>query len=170
MLRTAVIIRRAVLRPPTSLVHQRSSSFAAYPQGEAQPQTKREGDISNSFASLAGVKDVPLPDQFRTLKASLVEGREDAIQASWDRLLQRLQAENDLVAKQGSKVIPEIQFDHLYEGLRNNKDEIKKRGAVVIRGVVPEEEARGYKFELDEYIRKNPQTKGETNLIFPRLT
>lgn len=106
---------------------------------------------------------MPLPDQFRVLKASLVEGREEIIKASWDRLLKRLKVENDIVAQYGSKVIPEVQFDHLDEELRNSKQEIQKRGAVVVRGIVPEEEARGYKFELDEYIRKNPQTKGETS-------
>lgn len=130
----------------------------------AGPQTKREGDISDSFASLAGIKNEPLPDHFRLLKLSLVAGREDKIKASWERVLSRLKDENDIVAKKGSRVIPEVRFDHLDEDLNKAKDEIKKRGAVVMRGVIPEEEARAYKFELDEYIRKNPQTKGNSQL------
>lgn len=138
---------------------QMAASLAAAPLAAA-PQDKREGDISDSFASLAGVKDEPLPDQFRQLKLSLAEGREDKIKASWGRLLQKLKEENDVVADQGSKVIPEVRFDRLDEDLSRSKDEIKKRGAVVIRGVIPEDEARGYKLELEEYIRKNPQTKG----------
>lgn len=125
------------------------------------PQDKREGDISDSFASLAGVKDEPLPDHFRQLKLSLVEGREEKIQASWNRLLEELRAENEVVAKQGSRIIPEVRFEHLDEDLDRTRHEIKKRGAVVVRGVIPEDEARGYKFELEEYIRKNPQTKGQ---------
>lgn len=124
-------------------------------------QDKREGDISDSFASLAGVKDEPLPDQFRQLKMSLVEGREEKIKASWHRLLQRLEIENDVIAELGSKVIPEVRFDNLEDDLSRKRDAIKKRGAAVIRGVVPEDEARQYKFDLEEYIRKNPQTKGE---------
>lgn len=124
-------------------------------------QDKREGDISDSFASLSGVKDEPLPDHFRQLKLSLVEGREEKIIASWHRLLKRLEIENDVIAELGSKVVPEIRFDNLEEDLSKTKDAIKKRGAAVIRGVVPEDEARQYKFDLEEYIRKNPQTKGQ---------
>lgn len=124
-------------------------------------QDKREGDISDAFASLSGVKDAPLPDQFRQLKLSLVEGREEKIKASWDRLLHRLEIENNIIDELGSKVIPEVRFDHLDEDLAKTKDAIKKRGAAVVRGVIPEDEARQYKYDLDEYIRKNPQTKGK---------
>lgn len=164
MIRTT--IRRASLRPlAVTRVPRRLSSHAT--NAATESQAKREGDISDSFASLSGVKDVPLPDQFRVLKASLAAGREENIIASWDRLLERLKVENEIVATKGSKVIPEIRYDHLEEDLRNSREEIKKRGAAIIRGVVPEDEARGYKFELDEYIRKNPQTKGETDLQSP---
>jgi hypothetical protein len=130
----------------------------------AASQDKREGDISDSFASLAGVKDEPLPDQFRLLKLSLVEGREDKIIASWNRLLQRLEIENDIIAKLGSKVIPEVRFDHLDQDLAQAKDAIKKRGAAVIRGVIPENEAGRYKLELEQYIQKNPQTRGKSSI------
>ncbi|KAI3392166.1 hypothetical protein diail_6114 [Diaporthe ilicicola] len=123
-------------------------------------QDKREGDISDSFASLSGIKDEPLPDQFRKLKLSLVEGREEKVKASWNRLLQRLEIENSVIDELGSKVIPEVRFDHLDEDLSKTKDAIKKRGAAVVRGVIPEDEARQYKFDLEDYIRKNPQTKG----------
>lgn len=127
---------------------------------------RREGDISDSFASLAGIKDEPLPDKFRQLKLSLVRGREQKIIASWDRLLQQLKVENDMIADLGPKVIPEVSFDDLDGEINRTRDEIRKRGAAVIRGVIPEDEARNYKFELEEYIHKNPQTKGNN---FPLL-
>lgn len=123
-------------------------------------QDKREGDISDAFASLAGIKDEPLPDQFRQLKLSLVEGREEKVIASWNRLLRQLKAENDIVAELGPKVIPEVHFNDLVKNLSEIKEVIQKRGAAVIRGVIPESEARGYKDEIEDYIRKNPQTKG----------
>ncbi|PSR80096.1 hypothetical protein BD289DRAFT_374616 [Coniella lustricola] len=122
--------------------------------------SKREGNISDSFASLAGIKNGPLPDEFRLLKQSLVQGREQEIKASWNRLLDELRVENEIVAERGSAVIPEVRYAHLTEDLQSKRQEIRKRGAVVVRGVIPEEQARGYKFELDEYIKKNPQTKG----------
>ncbi|CAN8105265.1 unnamed protein product [Discula destructiva] len=126
----------------------------------AEVQTKREGDISDSFATLAGLKDQPLPDEYRLMKLSLVRGREGKIKSCWNRLLEQLRVENEVVAQRGSKVIPEIRFAHLDEDLLTAKDEIQKRGAAVVRGVIPEHEARQYKFELDDYLRKNPQTKG----------
>lgn len=156
-------VRKAVLAARRRAACQRRTAAAA---AMAAPQDKREGDISDSFASLAGVKDEPLPDRFRQLKLSLVEGREEKIQTSWNRLLEKLRVENDLIAEQGSKSIPEIHFDRLDEDLSAVREEIKKRGAVVIRGVIPEREARGYKRELEEYIRKNPHTKGMLLLLF----
>lgn len=132
----------------------------ARPTQESQDNNKREGDISDSFASLAGVKDEPLPDHFRQLKLSLVAGREDKIKASWNKVLAELRVENDVVAEQGSRIVPVIRFAHLDEDLSRCRDDIKKRGVVVVRGVIPEDEARAYKFELEEYIRKNPETKG----------
>lgn len=126
-------------------------------------QDKREGDISDSFASLAGIKDDPLPDQFRQLKLSMVQGREQKVIASWNRLLQRLSVENDIIAELGPRIIPEVHFDDLERGIHETKSSIQKRGAVVIRGVIPEDAARSYKHELEDYIRKNPQTRGNNH-------
>lgn len=126
----------------------------------APEPTKREGDISDAFASLSGVKDQTLPDEFRLLKLHLTRGREEAIKASWNRLLDELKMENDVVAQTGPAVIPEVRFSHLSSDLPAAVPEIKKRGVVVIRSVIPEDEARGYKFELEQYIGRNPQTNG----------
>ena len=38
--------------------------------------------------------------------------------------------------------------------------EIKRRGTVVIRNVIPEEEALQLKADLKDYIRQNPKAKG----------
>jgi hypothetical protein len=121
---------------------------------------KAEGDISDTFASLSGKKAQPLPDRFRELKLRLVRGHEDAVIASWKRLLATLRRENDLIARTGPAIIPEVRFSHLHQDLAALKPEIKKRGVAVIRGVIPEDEARAYKFEIEEYARQNPQTRG----------
>ncbi|KAK0610064.1 hypothetical protein B0T17DRAFT_500859 [Bombardia bombarda] len=122
---------------------------------------KREGDISDSFASLSGKEAQPLPDRFRSQKLHLVSGHEDSVIAGWRRLLLTLQHENDVVAQAGPSIIPEVHFsDRLVEDLRSKKKEIQKRGVAVIRGVIPEDEARSYKFEIEEYVRRNPQTRG----------
>ncbi|KAK4121975.1 DUF1479-domain-containing protein [Parathielavia appendiculata] len=121
---------------------------------------KAEGDISDTFASLSGRKAQPLPDRFRELKLRLVNGHEDAIIASWKRLLATLRHENDLIARIGPAIIPQVRFSHLHQDLAALKYEIKKRGVAVVRGVIPEDEARAYKFEIEEYARQNPQTRG----------
>jgi len=122
---------------------------------------KREGDISDSFASLSGKKAEPLPDRFRQLKLQLVAGNEEAVIASWKKLLAALRRENKLVAECGSSVIPEVNFANLHDDLKRKVTDIKKRGVAVVRGVIPEDEARAYKFEIEEYVRRNPQTRGE---------
>ncbi|KAK4246598.1 hypothetical protein C7999DRAFT_15298 [Corynascus novoguineensis] len=121
---------------------------------------KAEGDISDTFASLSGKQAPPLPDRFRELKLRLVNGHEDAVITSWKRLLAVLKQENELIARTGPAIIPEVRFSHLHDDLRALKPEIKKRGVAVIRGVIPEEEARSYKFEIEEYVRQNPHTRG----------
>ncbi|KXX77658.1 Uncharacterized protein YbiU [Madurella mycetomatis] len=126
----------------------------------AASNSKAEGDISDSFASLSGRKAQPLPDRFRELKLRLVNGHEDVIIASWKRLLVTLKKENEVISQAGSAIIPEVRFSHLQDDIDGNKQEIKKRGVAVVRGVIPEDEARAYKFEIEEYVRQNPQTRG----------
>lgn len=131
--------------------------------GSQQPhQAKKEGDISSVFVSLNGAEVEPLPDRFREIKSQLVAGKEDKVVASWHRLLDALKTETASIAKHGSAVVPTLEFSNLEADLKNMKGEIKKRGAAVIRGVVPEAEARAYKSEVEEYVRKNPHTRGKS--------
>lgn len=125
-----------------------------------QKARKKEGDISDAFVSLSGAKRDPLPDRFRQLKCDLVRGREKQITESWNRLLRDLRRENEIIAQKASNVVPQVEFANLESGVRGLKDEIKKRGAVVVRGVVPEAEARAYKEEVEDYVKVNPWTRG----------
>lgn len=126
-----------------------------------QTKTKREGDISDAFVSLSGAKRVPLPDRFRQLKCDLVRGREEQLTTSWKRLLRSLQQENEIIARKGSDVIPQVEYAHLESGVADLKSEILKRGVVVVRGVVPEAEARAYKEQVEDYVHTNPWTRGK---------
>jgi hypothetical protein len=130
-----------------------------------QKATKKEGDISDAFVSLSGAKRDPLPDRFRQLKCDLVHGRETAITESWVRLLRDLRKENEIIASKGSDVIPQVDFKNLEGGIADMKGEITKRGAVVVRDVVPEAEARAFKEEIEEYVKKNPWTRGMFRLF-----
>lgn len=121
--------------------------------------TKREGDISDAFVSLSGAEQAPLSDRFRQLKNDLVHGNEARIQTAWAGLLEDLRRENQVIARERSNVIPEVEFKNLESGLDGVREEVRKRGVLVVRGVVPEDEARAYKTELEAYLRKNPSTK-----------
>jgi hypothetical protein len=75
--------------------------------------------------------------------------------------LKKLAVENPKVKKLGPAIIPSVEFKDLDKGVNEELlRDIKKTGVVVVRGVVPEKEARGYKDEVEEYVRKNPSTRG----------
>ena len=134
-----------------------ASSLAAVGGG-----VKREGDISDAFASMSGRQAQPLPDRFRQRKLDLVRGHEDAVVAGWRRLLMALQRENSIIAQHGPAIVPQIQFNRLGQDLARRRDEIRKRGVAVIKGVIPEDEARAYKSEIEDYVWRNPHTRGDS--------
>ena len=125
-----------------------------------QAPSKREGDISDAFASLSGQDFEPLAPEYAALKARLIEGNEEAVRSSWHRLLEDLKLEIPLIVEKGSKVIPEIAFKDIENAPVEFSEELRKRGVAVVRGVVSEQEALGWKESLREYIKMNPQTKG----------
>lgn len=120
---------------------------------------KKEGDISNAFTSLSQAHQDPLPDHYRHLKISLIQGHEEAVVASWKRLLARLKVENREVERRRSGVVPRVRYGELVNGLsEERKRDIRARGVVVVEGVVEEEVARGYKSSVEEYVKANPHT------------
>lgn len=124
-----------------------------------QAASKRAGDISDAFVSLSGQEFTPLSPQYAHLKARLIKGNEEAIRESWERLLTDLREEIPLIVDKGSKIIPEIDFKDIDNASEDFSSELRKRGVAVVRGVVSEQEALGWKESLREYIKANPQTK-----------
>lgn len=120
---------------------------------------KREGNISDAFASLSGMVAEPLEPRFAVLKNQLIAGKEDAIRDSFHHLLAALKEEISVVKSQGSKVIPEIDFKDIKDASAGFSADYKKRGAAVVRNVIPQAEALEMKEQVREYIAANPQTK-----------
>lgn len=122
---------------------------------------KREGDISDAFASLSGQNFKPLAPYYAHIKANLIRGYEDEVRESWDRLLRELREDIPKIVELGSNVIPEIDFSDIADGAVGDgfKEGLRTRGVAVVRGVVEEGQALAWKEELREYIRMNPQTK-----------
>jgi hypothetical protein len=122
---------------------------------------KKEGDISSVFASLSSSGPTPLPARFASLKSSLIQGHEAALTSSWSRLLASLRSEIDLITTTGSSIIPTLPFSEIknHSRLLPFSRCLHKRGVAVIRNVVSEQEALGWKEEIKEYIARNPHTK-----------
>ncbi|KAI5208756.1 DUF1479-domain-containing protein [Aureobasidium subglaciale] len=120
---------------------------------------KKPGEISDAFASVSGLMQKSLEPRFATLKSDLIAGKEDALEKSFHRLLEALREEIAVIKALGSKVIPEIDFRDIKDSSSVFSTEYKKRGAAIIRNVIPPVEAMEMKEELQKYIAANPQTK-----------
>ena len=120
---------------------------------------KPEGDISSVFVSLSGHDTKPLPQRFAYVKKRLIQGHEDQLRASWERLLVDLQEEVKVIAELGPKVVPQIDYRNIKDCSAEFEKEFKKRGVGLIRGVVPEAEALRLKEDIRQYVRSNPHTK-----------
>jgi hypothetical protein len=105
---------------------------------------------------------IPLPNRFAHIKRSLVSGNEVAITESWHRLLMALRSEIDMICPVGSDIIPTINFDQIETPIHVDRfaKELRKRGAAIIRDVIPKKEALGWKQDIMEYLENNPRTKG----------
>ena len=129
--------------------------------------SKAAGDISSVFPSLSGVDSPPLPRRFADVKRRLIQGREDRVRDSWHRLLVALRKDIEIIKALGSRVIPELEFRDMHDLEKRTtfRDGLRKRGVGLIRGVVSEQEALGWKELLKRYIRNNPSTKGSNYLV-----
>lgn len=122
---------------------------------------KPEGDISSVFASLSDrVQD--LPERFATLKEGIL-GADTAqrrkLEDSWQRLISSLEVELNEIVRRGSEVIPVLDFSDISSASDSAREEIRKRGACVIKNVVPRKQALEWKERLRSYIKANPSTK-----------
>jgi hypothetical protein len=59
-----------------------------------------------------------------------------------------------------SQYIPQVDFQDLDNLTPEQLDTIRHKGSVVIRGVVEEREAVGWKTALEDFIKSNPHVEG----------
>lgn len=153
-------MRRTVCTPSTRTCLRTLAT--ATPQHTPRDRGPRaEGDISSVFASLSGNAAPPLPSRFATIKQDLIHGHAPELTASWTRLLSVLRKEIEIISSAGSSIIPEIEYSEIrnHSRIHGFSKGLKKRGAAIVRGVVSEDTALGWKEEIREYIRQNPSTK-----------
>lgn len=143
---------------------EKRGCVALAPRNMATQAGNREGDISSVFVSLSGGSAAPLPPRFADIKRQLIAGNEMRLRESWNSLLSALAVETATVARLGSDIIPQIDFRDIAQPPSDFLEGVKKRGVGVIRQVVPRDEARIYKTQVEEYVMANPWTKGKCNL------
>ncbi|CAG8195092.1 unnamed protein product [Penicillium olsonii] len=121
---------------------------------------RKEGDISSVFVSLSSKEEAaPLDERFAAQKKRLLLERGGEIKKSWDRLLNKLKEEVGTIERHGPNIVPSIDFKDIHVAPEEFQRELRKRGVAVVRGVIPENEARGYKEAIEAYSRANPGTK-----------
>ena len=151
--------RTCIQRRTMQTVSDPSNSTPTTPR-----KPKQEGDISSVFASLSGEAPTVFPQRFSDLKKEIIgtsSETQDRLVESWKDLLNAVKLGVEEIQQRGTDIIPEVS----YEAVKNSKDsswsaEVKKRGVVVVRDIVPDEEALGWKQQVKDYIKANPQVKG----------
>lgn len=142
----------------------KSSSAEGARSGGNGNSNRSEGSIGDAFASLSK-NQVELPTRFSELKRSLAGNNSEAILESWSRLLRHLQTQTlPRVGKLGPAAVPEVEFRSIEENGGQLPDEarrlLKECGTIIVRGLVPEQQALDWKQSVRDYVKANPSTKG----------
>ncbi|KAI5295516.1 hypothetical protein KEM52_001151 [Ascosphaera acerosa] len=118
---------------------------------------KAEGDISSVFTSLqADYKPQPLAPRFADLKEAIFAQNGDALTRSYKILLESLRHEASELAARGPAVRNRVLLHLIGGGIsQQTLADIKSRGTVVVRGVIPRSEAADLKQEAEEYVAAN---------------
>ncbi|KAF2636398.1 DUF1479-domain-containing protein [Massarina eburnea CBS 473.64] len=106
-----------------------------------------------------------LEQRFTALKKSLVKSEhKDKVIESYKRLCKALETEADFIAQHGPSMVPEIDFQEVQKNggalPADFKKLVKERGCVVLRNVVPEEQASKWEQELASYTQRHSDVGG----------
>ncbi|PPQ72790.1 hypothetical protein CVT26_003319, partial [Gymnopilus dilepis] len=104
-----------------------------------------------------------LPARFADIKAEIAATypnfEQNAIR-SWGEILQELNEVTKVIKAEGVNYIPQVKFADLDKLSPEEIAKIKRRGTVVIKDIVPDEQAAGWKEELREFVKVNPDVDG----------
>ncbi|KAJ7666280.1 hypothetical protein B0H17DRAFT_1336369 [Mycena rosella] len=105
----------------------------------------------------------PLPPRFIEIKRAIAATNPDFEQdltKAWNEVLAELATVTKTIAKEGPAYIPQVAFADLDKLSEAQIADIKRKGTVVIKDVVDDAQARGWKASLEEFIKANPQSEG----------
>ncbi|KUI69688.1 Uncharacterized protein YbiU [Cytospora mali] len=115
------------------------------------------GGMEPPVQSFYGAEPIALPTRFANIKRRLIQGKEDAIEASWRRLLVALKDEIAHIHAHGTDLIPAIDFSDINdpEKVADFEKHLKRYGVAVVRGVVSQTQTTTWISETREYITRN---------------
>ncbi|KAJ7671456.1 hypothetical protein DFH06DRAFT_116359 [Mycena polygramma] len=105
----------------------------------------------------------PLPPRFTEIKRSIAAANpnfEQDLTRAWNEVLAELDKVTKTIAKEGSSYIPQVSFADLNSLSDAQIADIKRKGTVVIKDVVDDDQARAWKISLEEFVKANPQVDG----------
>ncbi|KAG8988850.1 hypothetical protein FRB94_002186 [Tulasnella sp. JGI-2019a] len=151
----------------TNHVEQQLTDQVITAEKTTLPYETDDGDISK-FAKSAGAKVVNLTPQYAELKQSIVGSSPEAhqhLRESFANLLEAIKAGVEEIKSRGSDVVPEASFTEVTSKGSDGAwiEEVKRRGVVVVRDVVDDEEALEWKEKLKRYVEANPQVTAYAN-------
>jgi hypothetical protein len=79
---------------------------------------------------------------------------------AWSEIIAELASVTADIAAQGPAYLPVIGYESLSTLSASKLAELKRKGSFVVRGVVPESEALGWKAGLDEFVSINSHVEG----------
>ncbi|KAG1778992.1 hypothetical protein EV702DRAFT_1215771 [Suillus placidus] len=109
------------------------------------------------------VATINRPERFADLKRKIVATTPDyerRLTESWNDLLQELDERTTEIADEGPNYIPQVHFQYLDILVPEQLDDIRRKGSIVIHGVVEEGEAASWKTALEDFIKANPHVEG----------
>ncbi|KAI5124428.1 hypothetical protein M0805_008312 [Coniferiporia weirii] len=105
------------------------------------------------------IKRAPLPGRFAELKSGLAPQDEESKRRftdAWNDLLVQLRSATEEIKKEGSNMIPQIEFSDLMKLKPEEIDRIKRRGAILVKNVVDVAQATAWRDELAKFVKENP--------------
>lgn len=149
--------------PPPGTNHHKSHSQhrISKPSGSigSRKAFARVATMEPPVQSFYGAEPIPLPTRFANIKRRLIQGREEAIEASWRRLLAALRDEIAHIQSRGNDLIPTIEFSDIDDAARVTSFErdLKRYGVAVIRGVVSQTQTESWIQQTRDYITRNKE-------------
>ncbi|KAJ7824584.1 hypothetical protein B0H14DRAFT_3728287 [Mycena olivaceomarginata] len=104
-----------------------------------------------------------LPPRFTELKRAIAATNpnfEQDLTKAWKEVLAELDKVTKTIAKEGPAYIPQVSFADLDQLSEAQIADIKRKGTVVIKDVVDDDQARAWKASLEEFVKANPQSDG----------